>query len=87
VSALNEYASRHGGRYPDSLDVLVTPDQDGLRYLQAEKLPKDPWNRAYFYEPPHADAGSNQPHVWSFGPDGRPDGGDDIDSGTMEDGH
>ena len=31
--ALDEYAVNNGGHYPDSLEVLVTPDENGATYL------------------------------------------------------
>lgn len=84
-NALNEYAIRNAGQYPDSLEILVVPDENGYRYLQAEHLPKDPWKHAYLYEPPSP--GSSQPgaRVWSNGMDGQPGTDDDIDSRTMND--
>jgi hypothetical protein len=53
--ALDRYAARNGGAYPDSLEVLVTPDATGARYLDPADL-VDPWGDAYLYEPP-AEAG------------------------------
>ncbi|MBK7876574.1 MAG: type II secretion system major pseudopilin GspG [Planctomycetes bacterium] len=84
INALNEYAIRNAGKYPESLEVLVTPDQNGYRYLQAQKVPKDPWKQEYSYEPPTG-SGNQDPHVWSYGKDGQPGGEDDIDSRTMND--
>lgn len=86
VNALNEYAIRNAGKYPDSLEALVTPDQGGYRYLQAQKVPKDPWKQEYQYEPPQPGSGNPDPRVWSNGKDGAPGGEDDIDSRTMNDG-
>lgn len=86
INALNEYALRNAGKYPDSLEALVTPDQAGYRFLQATKVPKDPWKQEYQYEPPQPGSGSPDPHVWSNGKDGTPGGDDDIDNRTMNDG-
>lgn len=85
VNALNEFAIRNAGQYPDSLEVLVIPDENGYRYLQTQRIPRDPWNGEYHYEPPPADASALGPHVWSHGMDGRPGTADDIDSRTMHD--
>lgn len=85
VNGLNEYAIRNAGQYPDSLEALVVPDENGYRYLQLQRIPRDPWKGEYHYEPPPADAPELGPHVWSNGMDGVPGGDDDIDSRTMND--
>ena len=80
-AALSEYAIRNGNRYPDSLDVLVTPDENGYTYLKQRKLPLDPWKNEYVYEPPSP--GEPRARVVSYGKDGVPGGeGDsrDIDN-------
>ena len=77
-SALKEYAIRNGGKYPDSLEVLVTQDVNGQTYLEGKTVPKDPWGHEYVYEPPGP--GQPQPIVRSYGKDGQPGGeGDDAD--------
>jgi general secretion pathway protein G len=86
VNALNEYAIRNAGKYPESLEALVTPDQSGYRYLQATRVPRDPWKQEYLYEPPQPGSGMPDPRVWSNGKDGQPGGDDDIDSRTMNEG-
>lgn len=83
--ALEEYTVDHEGRYPDSLELLVTPDADGKRYLTCKAAPRDPWKNEYHYEPPSAGSSELLPHVWSYGKDGQPGGDDDIDSRTMND--
>ncbi len=76
--ALDQYAINNGMQYPDSLEVLVTPDVNGHTYLNQNKLPKDPWKNEYQYEPPQS--GQPQPRVYSFGKDGQPGGeGEDRD--------
>ena len=84
VTALHEYAVRHDGHYPDTLDELVVPDASGDRYLQAQRLPSDPWKRPYNYEPPDPAVGRVAPHVWTNGSDGRPGGDDDFDSAALD---
>lgn len=76
--ALSEYAIRNGNRYPDTLDVLVMPDENGYRYLNKSKLPLDPWKGEYVYESPRP--GEPRPRVISYGKDGAPGGeGDNAD--------
>lgn len=77
-SALREYAMNNAGKYPDSLDPLITPDANGQKYLQMNKLPKDPWNNEYGYEPPAP--GNPNPRIFTYGKDGMQGGeGDDAD--------
>jgi general secretion pathway protein G len=77
-AALDEYAVAHGGRFPDSLWDLVTPDADGRTYLDATRVPRDPWDREYIYGAPRP--GQPRPIVKSYGKDGRLGGeGDDAD--------
>ena len=80
LNALNEYAIRNAGQYPESLEVLVVPDKNGDRYFQGPRLPLDPWKQRYHYEPPSPGALELVPHVWSYGKDGQLGGDDDIDS-------
>lgn len=78
ATALDEFAMRNGGQYPDSLEMLVTPDENGYTFLKARSLPKDPWGNEYQYEPPFS--GEPRARVFSFGKDGAPGGsGDDKD--------
>ena len=53
-SALDAFAQRNGGRYPDSLQILAIPDQNGNSYLDSRHL-IDPWGDAYLYTPPSAE--------------------------------
>ena len=81
-SALDEVAILNGGRYPDSLEALVTPDENGYTMIRASKLPNDPWGMPYMYDPPM----SGQPfRVYSYGKDGMPGGeGDDADLSNLD---
>jgi general secretion pathway protein G len=86
LQALDQYATNNGGRYPESLEVLVTPDANGVSYLEgyAGRIPKDPWNNEYLYEQPSPK--HPKPRVISYGSDGAPGGtGDaaDIDSDSL----
>lgn len=77
-NAVSEYAVANGAKFPDSLQALITPDLKGRTYLDTTRVPKDPWGRAYIYEPPGP--GHPKPRVLSYGKDGRPGGeGDDTD--------
>lgn len=77
-SALTEYAIANGGKFPDSLVPLVTPDVNGQTFLDTRSLPKDPWGRGYEYDPPGP--GSPKPRIRSLGRDGQLGGeGDDAD--------
>ena len=76
--AVTSFAIENGGRFPDSLEVLVTPDPNGHTYLDSEVVPKDPWGNEYVFEP--APSGSQKYRVISYGKDGIPGGeGDDAD--------
>jgi general secretion pathway protein G len=86
-TALKDYAIQNGGKYPDSLEVLVTPDANGHTFLEGKKLPKDPWHNEYQYDAPSP--GHPEPRVYSYGKDGQPGGeGDDkdISNETIRDG-
>lgn len=83
ASALDEFAMNNGMKYPDSLEILVTPDENGHRYLSTSKLPKDPWGHEYQYDPPQS--GQPKPRVYSFGRDGQPGGeGEDRDIDNLD---
>ena len=76
--AIESYAIENGGRFPESLEALVTPDENGNSYLNADIVPKDPWGNPYMFEPPPS--GSQKFRVFSYGKDGSPGGeGDDRD--------
>lgn len=68
----------NNGRYPDSIEVLIQPDENNRRYLENRVVPVDPWGNEYGYEPP---TGSEpDPRVICYGQDGVPGGeGDDGD--------
>ncbi len=51
-------------------------------YMKTEKLPVDPWGKAYSYEYPPTHNKINVPDIWSFGPDGQESTDDDIKSWT-----
>lgn len=49
--ALDLYSRNNGGKYPETLDVLAMPDENGESYIP-ESMLFDPWGDAYIYEPP-----------------------------------
>ena len=66
--ALEAFANNNARTYPDTLDLLVTPDTNGHRYLNKTRIPKDPWGRDYIY------CGKKDPRVMTLGADGKPGG-------------
>lgn len=83
VNAVDSYGIENAGRYPDSLEVLVTPDENGFTFLKGEAIPKDPWGYEYGYEPPSA--GNQKYRVYSNGKDGVPGGeGDNADIDNLK---
>ena len=82
--ALTEFAINNGNRFPESLEVLVMPDENGHTYLKQKKLPLDPWKNEYAYEPPGP--GEPRPRIISYGKDGVPGGdGEDRDIDNWDD--
>lgn len=71
-----EYATRNGGAYPVSLEVLWMPDANGARYLEFDGPPLDPWGNVYVYRAPQTD--EEDPLVFSAGPDGIAGTEDDV---------
>ena len=85
-SAIDSFAIQNGGRHPDSLEVLVRPDETGAKYLDEVGVPVDPWGHEYRYDPP---AGDKPFRVYTLGADGVPggEGADrDIDHQMVMDG-
>jgi len=77
-NALNEYAALNSGRYPDGLQALVEPDENGYTFLDRRAVPLDPWKNEYLYEAPGG--GEVRPRVYTLGKDGSIGGeGDDKD--------
>lgn len=69
-SAVDQYAIENDGRYPESLEALVVPDEHGLSYLGQATVPRDAWGQEYGYEPP----GKNDYRVFTYGSGGVPGG-------------
>lgn len=76
--ALDEFALNNYGRWPDSLQDLITPDENGFTFLKGTSGPLDPWKNEYSYEPPTP--GQSSPTITCYGADGRKGGtGEDRD--------
>jgi len=54
-TALYAYLENNDGAWPASIDVLITPDENGATYLGRTTVPIDPWGEPYAYEPPSED--------------------------------
>lgn len=86
AAAITEFAINNQGRPPDSLEVLVTPDENNQRYLDRSSVPKDPWGNEYQYEPPRS---GQDFRVYTYGADGAPGGegkDGDIDNEMVKEG-
>ena len=70
--ALVTYNSKHGGKYPDTLDVLTQETDDADAILQGGI--EDPWGNELKYEK----RGKKRPLLTSAGPDGEFGTDDDI---------
>jgi general secretion pathway protein G len=78
----------------EGLQALLVKPADEARaanwagpYLNEDKLPVDPWGHAYNYEyPPTKGQGRDMPNIWSLGPDGQDNTGDDIINWTKAEG-
>ena len=68
-NALSEYAVVNGTRYPESLEELIMPDENGFTFLNAKTIPLDPWGNEYQYDPPMP--GQPEPRVYTLGKDGQ----------------
>ena len=75
--AITTYMLENLGAYPETLQELVTPDENGKRYLDLDIVPKDPWGNEYGYQPP---SGGQKHVITCYGSDGAPGGeGDAMD--------
>jgi general secretion pathway protein G len=82
--AVQNFAIEHAGKYPERLEDLITPDENGHKYLDRQSVPKDPWKNEYVYEAPQSGQGFK---VICYGRDGQPGGegeDSDIDNVTMQ---
>jgi general secretion pathway protein G len=77
AEAVRQYMINNG-RLPETLDALVTPDQNNLTYIQDRTTaPADPWGFPYWY---HPDSNGMSFEIGTYGRDGEPGGeGDNED--------
>ena len=73
-NALHLYKTEFG-RYPDSQDGLARLVEE--RILKERNIPKDPWGNEFIYIFPGTH-NEGEFDLYSFGPDGREGGNDDI---------
>lgn len=68
--ALTLYHDQHYGNWPESLQVLLSQDEQGLGpYLQGEEAIFDEWGQPYGYDPTATDPqGVQKPRIWSQSP-------------------
>ena len=80
--AVKQFQINNGGKLPDNLEQLVTPDANGHRVLDGKTVPKDPWKNEYVYE-----TDGRTYRILSYGKDGQ-QGGDgenaDIDNESIK---
>lgn len=75
--AIDSYMLVNNGRYPDSLEQLVTPDSNGQKFLDTDVVPTDPWGVPYEYE---VIDGGRDVRIYTLGKDGIAGGdGDNLD--------
>ena len=58
-----------GTRYPEPLEELIMPDENGFTFLNAKTIPLDPGGNEYQYDPPMP--GQPEPRVYTLGKDGQ----------------
>jgi len=76
--SIDNFVVLNNGRHPESLEQLVTPDENGETFLKGRKVPADPWGAEFLYDPPMS--GTRGYKVYSLGKDGVPGGeGEDMD--------
>lgn len=90
--ALELYAVEHDGEFPagnqEALHLLVKPtDKDGKAMKPfIDKLPKDAWDQALFYEYPNSKApNASSPAIWSSGPNRQNENGEGDDINNWKD--
>ena len=75
--AVESFLIENGGNLPDSLEVLIQPDDNGKTYIRGQtSVPRDPWKNEYVLVPGER----NEYMIVSYGKDGVAGGeGDDAD--------
>lgn len=86
--AASFYALDHAGSFPPSIEELIQPSGSDANWkgpylkVQSQTVPVDPWGRAFQYASPGTNSVDGSPDIWSSGPDGQPNTGDDVTSWT-----
>ena len=76
--SIDNFVVLNNGMHPESLEQLVTPDENGETILKGRKVPADPWGAEFLYDPPMS--GTRGYKVYTYGKDGVPGGeGEDMD--------
>ena len=84
AQGVTEYYMMNNGQYPDSLEALVTENENGDKILDRDSVPKDPWGNEYIY-----DIDGSKFTVSTYGADGAPGGEGkdrDIDNNMIKNG-
>jgi general secretion pathway protein G len=62
--AVQAYAARHEGTFPNSLEELTQPDDSGGAALEQKAL-LDPWGQHYVYDPSDVNPITRKPVIYS----------------------
>lgn len=55
--------------YPQSLDQLLSPPDNGKPYLESADALNDPWGKRYQYDPSGGNNRGMKPDIWTVTPD------------------
>jgi hypothetical protein len=69
--ACEAYRRDHDNRWPDNLELLVTPDKDDKAYLVDIRDLRDPWGNQFQYDPSGPNNKGQQPDIWTTTPNGK----------------
>lgn len=76
AAAIKSYQTQNG-RLPENLDALITPDRNGITYIENRtSVPVDPWEYPYWYRP---DDNGMSFEIGSYGADGEAGGENDAE--------
>jgi general secretion pathway protein G len=82
-SALERHRLAHQGAWPENLNVLFVPDENGASLLPSKAPPRDPWGQGYFYAAPSHE--QTRGRIWTLGRDRREGGeGENRDFSNLE---
>jgi prepilin-type N-terminal cleavage/methylation domain-containing protein len=74
TDAATIFKAQHGGRWPQSIDELFTPPDDGgptTPYLKSVEAKLSPWGGLYQYDPSGPGSGGLYPDVYCVMPNGK----------------